>query len=124
MRFMIDDIEVLFPYDYIYPEQYEYMVRLRQALSQGHALLEMPTGTGKTITLLALLLAYQYKYSNVADGRGSTVTKIDGAGGNDTSASASAGTGKIVYCTRTVQEMDKVCTTCSLAAAHDNSSML
>ena len=47
MRFMIDDIEVLFPYDYIYPEQYEYMIRLRQSLSEGHALLEMPTGTGK-----------------------------------------------------------------------------
>ena len=26
MRFHIDGLEVFFPYDYIYPEQYEYMV--------------------------------------------------------------------------------------------------
>jgi DNA excision repair protein ERCC-2 len=99
---MIDDIEVLFPYDYIYPEQYEYMVRLRQALSEGHALLEMPTGTGKTITLLTLLLAYQYKYANPADSAASNVNANVGA------AAATSGAGKIVYCTRTVQEMDKV----------------
>lgn len=81
MRFMIDDLEVLFPYDYIYPEQYNYMKQLKTALSKGHCLLEMPTGTGKTVTLLSLILSYQYKHTQA---------------------------GKLIYCTRTVQEMDKV----------------
>ena len=49
MRVMIDDLEVLWPYDYIYPEQYNYMCKLYQSLLQsGHCLLEMPTGTGKS----------------------------------------------------------------------------
>ena len=82
MRVMIDDLEVLWPYDYIYPEQYSYMLKLYQALQSGHCLLEMPTGTGKTVSLLSLILSYQYHKQ--------------------------AGKGKLVYCTRTVQEMDKV----------------
>ena len=46
MRFHIDELEVLFPYDYVYEEQYKYMVELKRALdAKGHALLEMPTGT-------------------------------------------------------------------------------
>ena len=47
-------------YEYIYPEQYKYMVELKRTLdARGHCLLEMPTGTGKTITLLALITSYQ-----------------------------------------------------------------
>lgn len=46
MRFDLDGLEVIFPYEYIYPEQYRYMLELKQALdARGHALLEMPTGT-------------------------------------------------------------------------------
>jgi len=74
-------LEVLFPYDYIYPEQYAYMCKLQSCLLKGHALLEMPTGTGKTVTLLSLVLSFQYAHTEC---------------------------GKLVYCTRTVQEMDKV----------------
>ena len=29
MRFMVGDVEVFFPYKYIYREQYEYMVELK-----------------------------------------------------------------------------------------------
>ena len=32
MRFEIDDLPVYFPYDYIYPEQYQYMVEIKRAL--------------------------------------------------------------------------------------------
>lgn len=32
MRFEIDALQVYFPYDYIYPEQYEYMVEIKRAL--------------------------------------------------------------------------------------------
>ena len=41
----------------------------------------MPTGTGKTITLLALITSYQLAHPEI---------------------------GKLVYCTRTVPEMEKV----------------
>lgn len=81
MRLLVEDLEVLFPYEYIYPEQYEYMRHLKGTLGRGHCILEMPTGTGKTVTLLSIILAYQYH---------------------------NPGCGKLVYCTRTVQEMDKV----------------
>lgn len=83
MLFHLEGIPVVFPYPYIYPEQIEYMRHLKATLdgSGGHCLLEMPTGTGKTTTLLSFVLAYRAAH------RGEV--------------------GKLVYCTRTVQEMDK-----------------
>jgi Rad3-related DNA helicase len=47
---------------------------------QGHCLLEMPTGTGKTVCLVSLITSYQLAHPNV---------------------------GKLIYCTRTVPEMVK-----------------
>ena len=44
-------------------------------------MLQMPTGTGKTITLLSLITSYQLEHPEI---------------------------GKLVYCTRTVPEMEKV----------------
>lgn len=56
---MLDGIRVLFPFESLYREQYDYMFELKQALdAPGHALLEMPTGTGKTVALLSLILSY------------------------------------------------------------------
>lgn len=82
MKFQIEDVTVYFPYDHIYPEQYSYMVELKRALdAKGHCLLEMPTGTGKTIALLSLITSY-------------TISKPQGAI-------------KLIYCTRTVHEMEK-----------------
>jgi DNA excision repair protein ERCC-2 len=48
VRFDLDGIEVFFPYEYLYPEQYTYMLELKRILDakKGHGLLEMPTGTG------------------------------------------------------------------------------
>lgn len=43
--------------------------------------MQMPTGTGKTITLLSLITSYQLQHPEV---------------------------GKLIYCTRTVPEMEKV----------------
>ena len=43
MIFNIDNIKIIFPYDYIYPEQYKYMCDLKQSIdSKCHCLLEMP----------------------------------------------------------------------------------
>ena len=82
MRFDLDGLDVFFPYDRIYLEQHQYMRSLKQALDAGgHCLLEMPTGTGKTVCLLSLITSYQY---------------------------ANPSTGKLVYCTRTVPEMNHV----------------
>jgi DNA excision repair protein ERCC-2 len=93
MRFTIGDppLEVIFPYDYIYPEQKDFIEHVYRTLVQSrlgsgadntgaHCVIEMPTGTGKTVSMLSVLLAYQYKYPDV---------------------------GKIIYCTRTVPEMTK-----------------
>uniref|UniRef100_A0A803LRU8 DNA 5'-3' helicase n=1 Tax=Chenopodium quinoa TaxID=63459 RepID=A0A803LRU8_CHEQI len=79
MKFEIEDITVYFPYDHIYPEQHSYMVELKRALdAKGHCLLEMPTGTGKTIALLSLITSYALSKPI-----------------------------KLIYCTRTVHEMEK-----------------
>ncbi|XP_010682197.2 general transcription and DNA repair factor IIH helicase subunit XPD [Beta vulgaris subsp. vulgaris] len=92
MKFQIEDVTVYFPYDHIYPEQHSYMVELKRALdAKGHCLLEMPTGTGKTIALLSLITSYALsKPSNPI---------------------------KLIYCTRTVHEMEK--TLAELKVLHD-----
>jgi DNA excision repair protein ERCC-2 len=82
MRFQVEELEVQFPYPRIYPEQYAYMLELKRSLdARGHAMLEMPTGTGKTITLLSLITSYQRAHPTM---------------------------GKLLYCTRTIPEMEKV----------------
>ena len=63
MRFDLDGLDVFFPYEYLYREQYEYMLNLKRAIDdKGHALLEMPTGTGKTVCLISLITSYQFQY--------------------------------------------------------------
>uniref|UniRef100_A0A8C6LA83 Excision repair cross-complementation group 2 n=1 Tax=Nothobranchius furzeri TaxID=105023 RepID=A0A8C6LA83_NOTFU len=82
-RLNIDGLLVYFPYDYIYPEQYSYMLELKRTLdAKGHGVLEMPSGTGKTISLLSLIVAYQRAFPL-------EVTKL-------------------IYCSRTVPEIEKV----------------
>ncbi|CAG12711.1 unnamed protein product, partial [Tetraodon nigroviridis] len=82
-RLNIDGLLVYFPYDYIYPEQYSYMLELKRTLdAKGHGVLEMPSGTGKTISLLSLIVAYQKAFPL-------EVTKL-------------------IYCSRTVPEIEKV----------------
>ncbi|VDK47842.1 unnamed protein product [Gongylonema pulchrum] len=84
-------MEVYFPYDYIYPEQIFYMAELKKSLDakasfvvfyeKGHCLLEMPSGTGKTVSLLSLVVAYMLRYPDRLD--------------------------KLVYCSRTIPEIEK-----------------
>ena len=83
MKLNIDGLLVYFPYEYVYPEQYLYMRELKQTLdAKGHGALEMPSGTGKTTTILSLVVAYLRENPG----------KLQ----------------KLVYCTRTVPEMEKV----------------
>ena len=82
MKFDLDGLTVYFPYNRIYLEQYQYMRSLKQTLDAGgHCLLEMATGTGKTVSVLSLITSYQLAHENC---------------------------GKLVYCTRTVPEMNSV----------------
>ncbi len=32
MKFFLDDLPILFPYEFVYPEQYEYMKDIKKAL--------------------------------------------------------------------------------------------
>lgn len=81
MKFNIDDLPVLFPYPRIYPEQYAYMCDLKKTLDAGgHCVLEMPSGTGKTVSLLSLIVAYQQHYPEHR---------------------------KLIYCSRTMSEIEK-----------------
>lgn len=79
----IDGLQVAFPHSSAYPEQVSYMHELKRALdANGPALLEMPSGTGKTISLLSLITAYQASCS-------ATEKR------------------KLIYCSRTVGEVEK-----------------
>ncbi|KAI9466206.1 DNA repair helicase [Lactarius psammicola] len=81
MKFFIDDLPIIFPYDRIYPEQYAYMCDLKRTLdATGHCVLEMPSGTGKTVSLLSLIVSYQQFFP---------VKR------------------KLIYCSRTVPEIEK-----------------
>ena len=51
MKIQIEDLEVLFPFESCYQEQYDYMLEMKRAIdAKGHTLLEMPTGTGAMIS--------------------------------------------------------------------------
>lgn len=42
MKFTLEGLEVYFPYEFIYPEQYRYMLELKRSLDAGgHCLLEV-----------------------------------------------------------------------------------
>lgn len=83
MKLNIDGLLVYFPYDFIYPEQYSYMLELKKSLdAKGHCLLEMPSGTGKTMSLLSLIVAYLSTHPHHLT--------------------------KLIYCSRTVPEIEKV----------------
>lgn len=43
MKFDLEGLTVYFPYEYIYPEQYRYMLELKRGLdAKGHSCIEVP----------------------------------------------------------------------------------
>lgn len=89
-------LNVIARYPSIYPEQYEYMMELKTVMEtknqKGHALLEMPTGTGKTMCILAVYMAMRDVYPNM---------------GMCYMESSLIGVGKLIYCTRTISELNQ-----------------
>lgn len=84
MKFQIDGIPIYFPYAEIYPEQLRYIKSLLKNIQNpGHILIEMPSGTGKTVALLSCTVSYQLFLKS----KGMPF--------------------KIVYCSRTIPEIDK-----------------
>lgn len=74
MRFDLDGLDVFFPYEFMYPEQYDYMLELKRSLdAKGHCLLEMPTGsTSQTnlfdkTTIVLVLLPHALLLLSIAD---------------------------------------------------------
>jgi DNA excision repair protein ERCC-2 len=59
MKFMLDGLVVYFPYAFIYPEQYRYMLELKRALdARGHCLLEVRQAADSWLLLLVLVCSY------------------------------------------------------------------
>lgn len=122
---------------FVRPDQ----VHIKRTLDDGggHCLLEMPTGTGKTVCLyveccalfflgvskkvssifscskcnlrLSLIVSYQYQ-SSLIHGSSSSSSSSSASSSSQTSSSSTSSShispiGKLIYCTRTVQEMDK-----------------
>ncbi|PHJ19302.1 helicase, partial [Cystoisospora suis] len=88
-REQIEDVEVLFHYAPPLSSQKEVMKAVISACnSSSHALIESPTGTGKTAALLCSSLAWQRKF-HVESGERQNV-------------------GRIVYCTRTHKQASQV----------------
>ncbi|CAF1225283.1 unnamed protein product [Adineta ricciae] len=101
-------VTVDFPYK-PYPCQIAMLGRIIKALQQSkNCLLESPTGTGKTLTLLCAALAWQQK--EIEQLRQSSLTES-----NDSTADPSATTAikpqpisRIFYCTRTHKQLEQV----------------
>jgi len=92
MRFQVEDLLVDFPYPRIYPEQYAYMLALKRSLDRkGHSLLELPMG-GRSVALLSLITSYQLAHPEACR--------------------------KLVYCTTSAAQMEKVLETLALLERH------
>ncbi|XP_048493386.1 regulator of telomere elongation helicase 1 homolog isoform X3 [Beta vulgaris subsp. vulgaris] len=101
----IRGINVDFPYD-AYDSQVDYMDKVIQALQEkNNALLESPTGTGKTLCLLCATLAYRASLGPFSTGQ-----RAKENGSSDVSSSQSAGSmlPKIVYTSRTHSQLRQV----------------
>lgn len=82
MNFKISDTEIYFPFNMIYKEQYEYIKVLHSiTTSKTNGIIEMPTGSGKTVSLFSYFLSYKLQ----------NPTKLK----------------KIIYCTRTISQLKK-----------------
>ncbi|KAM0928809.1 hypothetical protein ACQ4PT_002001 [Festuca glaucescens] len=109
--YRIRGVDVDFPFD-AYDCQITYMDRVLQSLQQGNnALLESPTGTGKTLCLLCSTLAWRRTFGEFLRGGGG-----GGGGGSQPSGSQQSGASAtplspypvIIYASRTHSQLRQV----------------
>ncbi|KAL5576411.1 hypothetical protein UlMin_018110, partial [Ulmus minor] len=106
--YKIRGIDVDFPFE-AYDCQLVYMEKVIQSLqNKCNALLESPTGTGKTLCLLCATLAWRKSLGSFSTGVG--VTSSQNSGGGADSQSQSTGTKRptIVYASRTHSQIRQV----------------
>jgi Rad3-related DNA helicase len=96
-------VTVDFPYK-PYPCQIAMLGRIIKALQQSkHCLLESPTGTGKTLTLLCAALAWQQKEIEQ-----SRMSSYNDNQDNSIESSKPTPISRIFYCTRTHKQLEQV----------------
>ena len=82
MKIAVDNLDIYFPYKEVHDEQLTYMKFLKEVLdNKSQGIIEMPTGTGKTVSMFALVCSYRIKFPE----------KLS----------------KVVFCTRTVSQLEK-----------------
>jgi DNA excision repair protein ERCC-2 len=82
MQFSIDGLPIYWPFEVVYKEQYEYLKVLKRVMDAAtHGIVEMPTGSGKTISLFSFVYSYKHAFPD----------KIS----------------KVVFCTRTLSQLQK-----------------
>lgn len=123
-KYTIEGVEVHFPYP-LYECQKSYITSVLKALkNKENALLESPTGTGKTLCLLCASVSYLvnvlekkgYFNENINISESTDSVKIDfnrdkkggGGGGGGTATSSSVSFPKIIYASRTHSQLKQV----------------
>lgn len=65
MKFQLEGLTVYFPYEFIYPEQYQYMLELKHALdAKGHCLLEVSPKVASERSAVQPFVTNDLYYSN------------------------------------------------------------
>ncbi|KAK7375603.1 hypothetical protein VNO78_35510 [Psophocarpus tetragonolobus] len=107
--YKIRGIDVDFPYE-AYDSQLVYMEKVIQSLQQKcNALLESPTGTGKTLCLLCATLAWRKSLGSFTTGvKMQTGDKSEGKNEASLSQSEFSGLSTIVYASRTHSQIRQV----------------
>ncbi|CAM0881561.1 unnamed protein product [Alopecurus aequalis] len=108
--YRIRGIDVDFPFD-AYDCQITYMDRVLQSLQEGNnALLESPTGTGKTLCLLCSTLAWRRTFGEFlrGGGGGGGASQPSGSQQSGASATPSSPYPVIIYASRTHSQLRQV----------------
>ena len=59
----IDDLDVIFPYKYIYPEQRDFMIQMKLSLdTKCPSVIEVPPGIGRVETIFSVYLSYMQSH--------------------------------------------------------------
>mmetsp|Transcript_18440 Transcript_18440/g.46903 ORF Transcript_18440/g.46903 Transcript_18440/m.46903 type:complete len:309 (-) Transcript_18440:30-956(-) len=105
----IRGVPIEFPFQ-PYPSQLLYMEKVIESLQQQqHALLESPTGTGKTLCLLCATLAWRKWYIHQQTGNPRGLYETPSTTTSQSSGTTTSGVGpRIIYSSRTHSQLNQV----------------